>query len=442
MEKILYKLKNEPQKISDEELKSLSDEQKIIFQKELTKLMDINLNFEKTKKRQIVSLYGALANKYFPLYDIKLANSITSFGRTYIKTIGDKIISFLNSDKALIYTHTDSLFFSLESFKIKSRAELKDMGFKFAKIANLQFKYLDNVFNSKNKGSMNMDFEIMADKALFTNSGRYIISDTKFKEKMVGIEVLKSGTPFITKKYFMNNINEMFDSNEIIFILKKIYKEFKNETLEYISFNATIKNIDKYIIKDINKKNIYNNLFELKKIIIKENNPNKKESLLNHLNDIENEIDNDIINYDNVYKLINKLDINSTSIKSSIDKFKNKSKISSVFDIDGYLIKPGCPIHIVSAINHNMIFDCEKIHNGNQVQYLYLKNNNPYGIKTIAFKKEIDIENIKMYIDYDLQFEKGVLNPFNELLQAHKIKVSINDLKEKEVSKVRRFFED
>ena len=70
------------------------------------------------------ALYGALANMFFPLFNEEMASAITGNGRYFIRKLGnnieDKLQSMLKSEKPyVIYSDTDSVYFQIEIFMNK-----------------------------------------------------------------------------------------------------------------------------------------------------------------------------------------------------------------------------------------------------------------------------------------------------------------------------------
>jgi len=104
----------------------------------------------------------------------------------------------------------------------------------------------------------------------------------------------------------------------------------------------------------------------------------------------------------------------------------------------------GAPIHIKSAINYNDLLkyfklnNTEKITGGNKIKWVYLKQN-PFNIKTLAFKgyedpKEI-MNFISQYIDHEKLFESALAKKIRMFYKALKWKMPV----EKE-NTLERFF--
>lgn len=102
---VLEYTKEELEKLPVEQLKILLDEAKTGERQYWT---------EQTGLKLIInSLYGAMANRYFPLFNEKMAQAITGNGRFFIrllsKNIENKLQSMLKSDNPYVtYNDTDS----------------------------------------------------------------------------------------------------------------------------------------------------------------------------------------------------------------------------------------------------------------------------------------------------------------------------------------------
>jgi hypothetical protein len=105
---------------------------------------------------------------------------------------------------------------------------------------------------------------------------------------------------------------------------------------------------------------------------------------------------------------------------SNIDKWKSSSTI---------YIKDsgkGTPIHVRGALLFNHYIKNNKltnkysiIQNGEKIKFCYLKKPNPIHENVISFIQEFPKElGLNQYIDYDLQFEKGFLEPLKIILNA------------------------
>lgn len=104
--------------------------------------------------------------------------------------------------------------------------------------------------------------------------------------------------------------------------------------------------------------------------------------------------------------------------RSVSDVVKHHSKFS-IYD-------KGTPIHVRGALLFNHYIKDKKltkkyslIQNGEKIKFCYLKKPNPIYENVISFIQEFPKElGLSSYVDYDLQFEKGFLEPLKVILNA------------------------
>ena len=101
---------------------------------------------------------------------------------------------------------------------------------------------------------------------------------------------------------------------------------------------------------------------------------------------------------------------------SNMDKYKDRSSI----------YRKATPIHVRGALlynyfltQHNLDKKYEKIFSGDKIKFLYLKLPNRVKENVIAFNGTLPDEfRVKESIDYDLQFDKGYLEPIKSILET------------------------
>lgn len=482
---ILDILNDTPELIDDDFLDSLTIEELNLIELESNNLAKKYTNMELSKKKQINTLYGALANSYFPLYDIRLAESTTSFGRLYIKSIGNRVNEYLtkyyeyNNENSLIYTHTDSTYFSLKPVvdKLLPLYEkenknfidlLLDESFEIMKIIEAQFKYCSKICNSKNESVLKMELESISDVGIWASSSNYLIRNyykkqilTKPKIKIVGMEIIKSNTSKFSKNVFRNNLDLFLDGSnyDILNFINEQYSIFEKEKLDNISFNKKVNNINQYIVNDKEKLIIIDEIINIKKKLFNINDLNNeadvvknqsinKQNIYNILNDLDYHISLDTINLDYVNKSFENLDKYidfknnflysnfKTKLINQINNYYKKINDDFFYSNDGdeFYVKKGTPNYIIAAIKFNEYIKFNKLNNvfnpiysGDKIKLFYLKKNNPFDTDIIGFKDNDFIKYIKHWIDYKMQFEKSFINPLSQITNVLNINTSFKN---------------
>ena len=101
---------------------------------------------------------------------------------------------------------------------------------------------------------------------------------------------------------------------------------------------------------------------------------------------------------------------------SNMDKYKDRSSI----------YRKATPIHVRGALLYNFYLSqynldkkYEKIFSGDKIKFLYLKLPNRVKENVIAFNGTLPDEfKVKEHIDYDMQFDKGYLEPIKSILET------------------------
>ena len=234
------------------------------LEKEIAKYHNLQL----TKKIQLNSLYGSLANPGYRFYDFRNSSAITLTGQLAAKLI-ENLINKLMSEKFgkkdyVIAVDTDSVYINCQEF-MKGRESMD---------SNSNADFLDNIMQTmiqpaiddaliKLSESLNayepaleMKREVLADKAIWKAKKMYIMNvldneRVRYAEpelKMMGIEAIRSSTPIAcrhaikdTLKLIMSKGNE-----EVIEYIENFKKKFWNLSFEDIAFPRGINGIDKY----------------------------------------------------------------------------------------------------------------------------------------------------------------------------------------------------
>lgn len=419
----------------------------------------INLKIKEASKKNLInSLSGALGNIKFPLYNVKLSNSMTSYGRYYIKSIIKRLNDYLtnvydyNGEEALIYTHTDSLYLNLDPY-IKTLDEnltdkeieikLKEKSLDLLKIIEAQFSLSNKIFNS-NENTLVMKLEGIYKNGIWCSASNYFIQNKKNEIKVVGLSLTKSSTPKFCREILKDSLGIFLnkDNQDIQDFISKSKEKFKKQDLINLAFTESSSNVEYGFVDNKYKLSILNEIFHLKNILnskinlsleeiknidykfkeldklifIKEIDLNKFKSILNDLISNENKFIKDKANL----------------IYNKINEFNNSIYINPLFE-NNFIFKKGIRISTQGAIVFNEYIlknklNLKKINSNEKIKYIYLKDNNPFNSNVISFKTEKDIEalDLNKYIDYDLQFEKSFIKPLEQITMSLKIDIKNN----------------
>ena len=307
------------------------------------------------------SLYGALGNKYFRYFDLRLAEGVTLSGQLAIqwaeKAMNEAMNKILKTDKDyIIAIDTDSLYCNFGP--LVSQLNPKDPVAFLDKICKEHFepvlaKAYDQLFINMNgyKNRMEMSREAIADRGIWTAKKRYILNvhnneGVQYAEpklKIMGIEAIKSSTPEIVRGKFKEAFKIIISGNEkqTQDFIQTFKNEFKSLPAESVSFPRGVTNITEW--KD-------------RKMIYKKGTPiHVRGSLL-------------------------------------YNKYLKEYHLEEKYEL---------------------------VHNGDRIKFCYLKLPNKIRENVIAFPEHLPKElGIDRYIDYDLQFDKTFVEPLKSILDA------------------------
>ena len=308
------------------------------------------------------SLYGALGNRYFRYFDMRMAEGITLSGQLSIlwaeRIINNEMNKILKTgDKDyVIAIDTDSLYINfgpmVDALKPNNPTKALD------KICEEHFtktlaQAYDQLFNKMNAytNRMVMEREVIADRGIWTAKKRYILNvhnsegvqyDTP-KLKIMGIEAIKSSTPAVVRDKFKEIFHVLINGTEsdTQSFIKKFRQHFYSLPPEQVSFPRGVSEITKWS----DNKNIY---------------------------------------------------------------------------------KKGTPIHVRGSLLYNAAIkgaSLDKryglIQNGEKIKFCYLRLPNPIKENVISFPDYLPNEiSLHKYIDYEKQFDKTFIDPLTPILDA------------------------
>ena len=321
-------------------------------------------NLQMAMKIALNSAYGAVGNRYFRYYDLRIAEGITTSGQLSIRWMANKLNDFMNktlktkSEDYVIAIDTDSIYLTLENL-VETTCQDKTVEQKIEymdKICEKVFQpFIDggyqelaeymNAYGQK----MQMKREVLADKGIWIAKKRYVLNVhnsegvqyAKPKIKVMGLEMVKSSTPAIVRKALKEALEVIIHKDEVQVqnYVKTFREKFSKFSIEDISFPRSISDIEKYKGDPIYKK--------------------------------------------------------------------------------------GTPIHVRGSLLFNHYLNqkgltkkYQLINNGDKIKFVYLKTPNPLNENVIAFNTDLPKEfGLQDYIDYDLQFEKVFLDAMQIVIE-------------------------
>jgi len=213
------------------------------------------------------SLYGALGNRYFRYFDMRMAEGITLSGQLTIqwaeRTINaemNKVLGTTGRDY-VIAIDTDSVYVNFGSFvkKLNPTDPVKALD----KICEEHFipllaKSYDSLYERMNAFDkrMVMAREVIADRGIWAAKKRYILNvhnseGVQYKEpkmKIMGIEAIKSSTPEAVRDKFKEVFKLMLTGDRIATqsFIAQFKSEFKQLPPEAVAFPRGVTEIAKW----------------------------------------------------------------------------------------------------------------------------------------------------------------------------------------------------
>lgn len=303
--------------------------------------------------------YGVFACEWFRYRDSRVGEAITSMGQLIIKSIYTEINKKLKDDVYVIGGDTDSIFLSLTPYI--NKLNIVNKNDRIQKIIEYSNKEIINLINeifnriSKQlnffKSPLKIKLEYIADKGVYRAKKNYVVRKVTDGEKV------------LEKKKIQPKGIEIIRSSFPFYLRKKIFKY-----LEYI-LDDDMELLDKeleLLRKEFEEINIENIAFSK----------------------------------------------TTTDITKYFCSYKDGSK----------LYEKATPIHIRAAINYNYLVEkhnlnLKKAVDHGRIFYVYMRTPNILNENVMGFVDGVifDKLNLKQYIDYDMQFEKLILNSLTKL---------------------------
>ena len=315
-------------------------------------------NLQMAMKIALNSAYGAVGNRYFRYYDLRIAEGITLSGQLSIRWMANKLNQFMNKtlkteDKDFVIgIDTDSIYLSLEQLveqtcKGKSTEEkIQYMDKACEKIIepfiDNGYKELAEYMNAYDQ-KMQMKREVLADKGIWVAKKRYVLNVhnsegvqyAQPKIKVTGLEMVKSSTPAVVRSKLHETLKVILHEDQTA--LHKFVANFKKEFF--------------------------------------------------------------------------KLPVEAIAFPRSVSAIKEYTGSNTIY-------RKGTPIHVRGALlfNHylkqyDLTRKYQPINNGDKIKFVYVKKGNPFNENVIAFSSDLPKKfGLHDFIDYDLQFEKVFLD--------------------------------
>ena len=322
-----------------------------------------------TRKILLNSFYGVLGNRFFSMYNIDNAKSVTGIGQEIIKFLSLKTNDYFKNyfyknpkffkevnennkikNDVVKLIDTDSNYISLKEIQSKLAPEKDFLSFAqefendffkgfFVRILQLYAsKYNCKPLIKFSREKIISKMIILAKKKYITQvlDKEGVVYD-KPKIMITGVEVVRTSTPVFCRNKIMDLINNIFDKynkNENVKLLKQVKKAFITENVSNIAFPRGVNDYKKYYPSD------------------------------------------------------------------------NYSELP--------IIKKGTPIHVRASINYNYIIkkyklNLQPITNGTKVKFCYVKSNNILHTNIIAFIGNYPkVFNSIFKIDYEIQWYKSL----------------------------------
>jgi DNA polymerase elongation subunit (family B) len=336
--------------------------------KELEKEIARCNNIQMAKKISLNSAYGAIGNQYFRYYKLENAEAITLSGQVAIRWIEGKLNKYMNkllktkdvdyviaSDTDSIYLHMGPLVDRVYEGREKTTESIVN--------------FLDKVASMELEKYIESSYQELAD----------YVNAYEQKMQMKRENIADRGIWTAKKRYIMN----VWDSEGVR------YSEPKLKIMGIEAVKSSTPAPCRKMIKDA-------------------------------LKIIMNGTENDVISFiENCRKDFKELPPEQIAFPRSVSDVVKHKCSSNIYD-------KGTPIHVRGALLFNFYIKKNNlgnkyslIQNGEKIKFCYLKKPNPIYENVISFIQDFPKElELDRYIDHDLQFEKGFLEPLKIILNS------------------------
>lgn len=248
---------------------------------EFNKPISAKNNYQMAMKILMNSEYGALANRWFRYYDIRLARAVTLGGQLALKWAQQALENHPYAKKykyRVVYGDTDSLYISCEYLveQLKLRNPEAPDGEIVAQVVKWIKKKIQPIidngyaelseFVNANENRMFMETEKIITNALFSTKKRYamnvlwdegvIYPEPKLKVK--GFEIVRSSTPKVIRDALKKAVSILLiDEEKLREFVKDEKRKFRDNIPEAIAFPRSANNIKKYSHKTVEHKTTY-----------------------------------------------------------------------------------------------------------------------------------------------------------------------------------------
>lgn len=350
------------------DLKNLSDKELLELQQKTKKEISRCKNIQMAKKVSLNSCYGSLGNPHFRHYKLENAEAITLSGQVAIRWIENKLNRYMNnvlksdSKDYVIAVDTDGAYLHMGPL-VNKVFENKNPSTE--EVVN----FLDKVCKVELEKYIDQSYQELAD----------YMNAYEQKMHMKRENIADRGIWTAKKRYIMN----VWDSEGV---------RFTEPKLKIMGIEA---------IKSSTPAPCRNMLKESFKIL---------------MSGTEDEV---IRFIENCRVNFNKLTPEEISFPRSVSDVIKHASPTTIYG-------SGCPMHVRGSLLFNHLIKQNKlthkyslIQNGEKIKYCYLKKPNPIHENVLSFIQEFPKElGLNPYVDYDLQFEKGFLEPLKAILHA------------------------